>query len=217
MSWHERFKLWPIKQTLKLTNSFCDCGDRKETSEHYIIHCPCFTPIRQNIIFKLPANLLNITTLLQGDPNIPNSMNSLIFKAVQNLIAQSGHFAMEWQTQLNNYWHKSIFSCSFSLCLDFCCCFHVNIIIHTHCCKINLVNYVCEHLLFITSSLFNIHTTILIVHIFMNVNKLCLNQVYSMPWLSNALGCTLTEVCVYSGWTTSRIYLLKMKHSMLSR
>ena len=53
------------------TNSSCDCGERKETFEHYILHCPRFTHVRrQNTIFSLPANLLNITTLLQGDPNI---------------------------------------------------------------------------------------------------------------------------------------------------
>ena len=78
------------------TNSSCDCGERKETSEHYILHCPRFTHVRQKTIFRLPANLLNITTLLQGDfPNISNNMNSLIFKAVQDFITQSGRFAME--------------------------------------------------------------------------------------------------------------------------
>ena len=50
--------------------------------------------VRQNTIFKLPANVLNITTLLQGDRNISNNMNSLIFKAVLDFIAQSGRFAM---------------------------------------------------------------------------------------------------------------------------
>ena len=29
------------------------------------------------------------------DPNISNNMNSLLFKAVQHFIAQSGRFAME--------------------------------------------------------------------------------------------------------------------------
>ena len=66
------------------TNSSCDCGERKETSH-----------VRLNTIFRLPANLLNITTLLQGDPNISSNMNSLIFKAVQDFITQSGRFAME--------------------------------------------------------------------------------------------------------------------------
>ena len=35
------------------------------------------------------------STLLQGDPNISNNMNSLIFKAVQDFITQSSRFAME--------------------------------------------------------------------------------------------------------------------------
>ena len=76
------------------TNSSRDCGERKEISEYYILHCPRFTHVRQNTIFRLPANLLNITTL-QGDPNISNNINSLIFKAVQDFITQSGRFAME--------------------------------------------------------------------------------------------------------------------------
>ena len=79
------------------TNSSCDCGERKDKSEHYILHCPHFAHVRQNAMFKLPANLLNITTLLQGDPNTSNNMNSLIFKAVQDFITQSGRFAIEWQ------------------------------------------------------------------------------------------------------------------------
>ena len=74
------------------TNSSCDCGKRKETSEHYILHCPRFTHVRQNTIFRLPANLLNITTLLQGDPNTSNNRNSLIFKAVLDFIAQIWSF-----------------------------------------------------------------------------------------------------------------------------
>ena len=76
----------------------------KTPSEHCILHRPRFTHVRQNTIFRLPANLLNITTLLQGDPNISNNMNSLIFKAAQDFITQSGRFAMEWKTQLNSYW-----------------------------------------------------------------------------------------------------------------
>jgi len=70
-------------------------GKKEEISEHYILHCPCFTHVRQNTIFKLPADLLNISTLLRGDPNISNNRNSLIFKAVIDFIAQSGRFARE--------------------------------------------------------------------------------------------------------------------------
>ena len=68
------------------TNNSCYCGERKETSQHYILHCPPFTHVRHNTIFKLPANVLNISTLLQGDPNMSNNMNSLIFKAVLDFL-----------------------------------------------------------------------------------------------------------------------------------
>ena len=77
------------------TNSSCDRGERKETCEHYILRCPRITHVHQNTIFRLPANLLSITTLLQGDPNISNNVNSLIFTVVQDFITQSGRFAME--------------------------------------------------------------------------------------------------------------------------
>ena len=40
----------------------------------------------------------------------------------------------------------------------------------------NLVNCACERLLY-KLSLFNAHATTLIFYIFMNVNKLCLNQI----------------------------------------
>ena len=40
-------------------SSSCDCGERKETSEHYILHCPRFTYVRDNTILKLPVNLIH--------------------------------------------------------------------------------------------------------------------------------------------------------------
>ena len=73
------------------TDSSCDCGERKETSEHSMLHCPCYTHVPQNTVFRLLADLLNISTLLQGAPNVSSNRNSLIFKAVQDFIAQSGH------------------------------------------------------------------------------------------------------------------------------
>jgi hypothetical protein len=79
-------------------SSSCDCGKRKETSEHYILHCPRFTYVRDKTILKLPANLINICNLLQGDPNLSSNANSLIFKAVQDFIILSGRFAVEQQT-----------------------------------------------------------------------------------------------------------------------
>ena len=104
--------------------------------------------VRQNTIFKLLANLLNMTTLLQGDPNISSNMNLLIFKAVLDFNVQTRRFAMQWQTQLNSYWHKSILSLS----LDFWLIFVVVVVfmlfyINTRCCKMNLLNCACERLL----------------------------------------------------------------------
>ena len=40
--------------------------EEKQTSKHYVLHCPRFTHVRQNTKFKLPANLLNITILLHS-------------------------------------------------------------------------------------------------------------------------------------------------------
>ena len=81
------------------TYSSCDCGERKETSEHFILHCPRFTHVRQNTIFRLPANLLNITTLLQGNPNISNNMNSLIFKLSKTSLPSPA--VLPWNDKLN--------------------------------------------------------------------------------------------------------------------
>ena len=50
------------------------------TSEHHIQ-----TPCKFSEYYYPPAGVLNIS----------NNMNSLIFKAVQDFIAQSGRFAME--------------------------------------------------------------------------------------------------------------------------
>ena len=74
------------------TNSSCDCGEEKKhlNSTVYIahvLHMYIKTPYSNSL-----ANLLNITTLLQGDPNISSNMNSLIFKAALDSIAESGHF-----------------------------------------------------------------------------------------------------------------------------
>ena len=65
---HGTSDLRPIRHLA--TNSSYDCGEIKDTSEHYILHCPRFTHVRQNSIFKLHANLMNISTLQQGDPNM---------------------------------------------------------------------------------------------------------------------------------------------------
>jgi hypothetical protein len=79
-------------------SSTCDCGERKETTEHYILHCPHYSSTRDNTIHKLPAHFLNISTLLRGDINASNSTNSLIFKAVQDFILLSGRFVLERRT-----------------------------------------------------------------------------------------------------------------------
>ena len=57
--------------------------EQKTTHEHYIPHCPRFTYV-SNTMLKVPADLLNISTLLEGDPNMSNNMNSLISKIIQD-------------------------------------------------------------------------------------------------------------------------------------
>ena len=48
-------------------------------------------------------------------------------------------------------------------------------------------------------SLFNAHTMILIVHIFMNVNQLCLNQLYNTAGHAQSIG--LTPYLRLAEWT----------------
>ena len=44
----------------------------------HVLHTYVKTPYSDSLkIFRLPAHLVNITTLLQGDQNISNNMNSV--------------------------------------------------------------------------------------------------------------------------------------------
>ena len=86
------------------------------------------------------------------------------------------------------------------VCICVCVCLWVRMLMHAgrhvHLCRhVFMCEYVpvCRSLsavsIYYKLSLFNAHTVILIVHIFMNVNKLCLNQVLcygcvSGPWHS---------------------------------
>ena len=57
-------------------------------------------------------------------------------------MAQSGRFAMEWQTKPNSYCHKNILSL---LIFDrFSVVFMLFDIKNPCCCKTNIVNYLCE-------------------------------------------------------------------------
>ena len=64
------------------------------------LNTPCYTALVIHMylkthVFRLLADLLNISALLIGAPNVSSNRNSLIFKAVQDFFAQSGRFAME--------------------------------------------------------------------------------------------------------------------------
>ena len=65
----------------------------------------------------------------------------------------------------------------------------------------NLVNYACER------SLFNAHTMILIVHIFMNVNKLCLNQACFVMTIMFVV----TNICCDKKIVATKIFLSRQK------
>ena len=71
-------------------NPDCECGASAETAEHYLLHCPNYTGIRNTTILTLDPPSQNIQTLLHGSQDMSNAQNTLIFEKVQEFISLSG-------------------------------------------------------------------------------------------------------------------------------
>ena len=57
----------------------CKCGAASETVEHYLLHCPLYTQVRDYTIQTLPPHYITIPVFLSGDPNLPSATTSAIF------------------------------------------------------------------------------------------------------------------------------------------
>jgi Reverse transcriptase (RNA-dependent DNA polymerase) len=71
----------------------CDCGNKFEDAEHYILNCYRYETQRQNFFRATRIfHPLNIDDLLFGNPNLTDEENSFIFLELQNFIKQTGRF-----------------------------------------------------------------------------------------------------------------------------
>ena len=71
------------------TDPKCFCGYSRETTEHYLLHCPNYLNIRAKIILTLPSNQTNIRTLLYGNLDLRLPENKHIFLTVHEFIKLS--------------------------------------------------------------------------------------------------------------------------------
>lgn len=70
----------------------CACGQPKETSEHYLLHCQLFNNIRLVTIQNLQPDYITLNNLLYGNSSYSVEINIMIFSKVHDFIAASGRF-----------------------------------------------------------------------------------------------------------------------------
>lgn len=71
---------------------FCLCG-AVETTEHFLLECPRYTPIRANMINIVSSvRTPSLSLLLSGDGSLDNDANKLIFSTVQTFIEGTKRF-----------------------------------------------------------------------------------------------------------------------------
>ena len=85
----------------------CTCGTPSETTEHYLLYCPLYAAPRIQLLYGIRdivapgvhPNLLThldslylVDLLLNGNPELGNDTNLLIFSCVQRFIVQSRRF-----------------------------------------------------------------------------------------------------------------------------
>ena len=70
----------------------CSCGANRETAQHYLLHCPLFTQIRQTTLSTLPPIAKRVKILLKGNVKFSNAFNSYIFLTVHEFIEKTSRF-----------------------------------------------------------------------------------------------------------------------------
>ena len=83
-------------------NPLCSFSLKTEDTEHYLLHCHHFTPLRINLMNSVNSVLYNFESLsdidkkeilLYGDPRIDNNKNKIIVEATLNYIKVSERFS----------------------------------------------------------------------------------------------------------------------------
>ena len=83
-------------------NPFCNCGTAKEDNEHFLLHCPLFNELRQDLLGQL-SEILNEDALnldpkelchlmLYGSPSLSVIDNRMIIEATIQYIENSKRF-----------------------------------------------------------------------------------------------------------------------------
>ena len=106
MKWKMKWKkkiciIWDINSW----DYVCSCGYYRETSKHYLLHCPRFT-VHRVLLFTSAADCLHYhwTILLMISRNLISyymvvmklTSNFTLFLAVQNFIVSSSRFPTTW-------------------------------------------------------------------------------------------------------------------------
>ena len=80
----------------------CICGAAKEDTEHYLLHCPQFSTLRQTLLGQISDvgyDMTNMTSkdlchlLLYGKPNESTLVNKIILEATISFLKSSKRFA----------------------------------------------------------------------------------------------------------------------------
>ena len=73
-------------------NSYCTCGHRNETTQHFLLDCPEYTQARNVTINSLSPTHMNTHLLLHGDRNLSIASNNEIICTVLNYIQITERF-----------------------------------------------------------------------------------------------------------------------------
>ena len=73
-------------------NRDCACGHPKEDTEHYLLHCPLYEHVREELKDLINSMELNAHQLLYGSEDLGFEENKVIFEKVQEFILRSKGF-----------------------------------------------------------------------------------------------------------------------------
>ena len=76
-------------------SSDCQCGHPTEDVEHYLLECPLYIDLRnelQNVLLDLNVPM-SVDVLLTGSDRLSYDNNKIVFPSVHNYIRNSGRFA----------------------------------------------------------------------------------------------------------------------------
>ena len=71
----------------------CDCGNASETTEHYLLECPRYHEIRNDLFQEIDfIQYLSPMILLSGSSKLTRDQNTQVIQATQTFILKSKRF-----------------------------------------------------------------------------------------------------------------------------